>query len=77
MFAIKKQVGLTIKVGSACFNSEFGMRNSELMVGRVPRHANLRIYNNACCMKRFVFLGLIDISEKFRDVWEPVPYDCN
>ncbi|MGN0502583.1 MAG: hypothetical protein ACI4HN_06630 [Ruminococcus sp.] len=28
-------------------------------------------------MDKFVCLGLIDISATFRDVWEPVPYDCN
>ncbi len=45
------------------------MRNAELMV------ASLRICNSACCVERFVFLGLIDISVTFRDVWEPVPYE--
>ena len=29
------------------------------------RVAPLRIYNSACCMERFVFLGLIDITETF------------
>ena len=38
------------------------------------RVATLRIYNSASCVERFVFLGLIDISVTFRDVWEPVPY---
>ena len=50
------------------------MRNSELMVGREPRHAKLRICNVACYLDKFVFLGLIDILITFRDVWEPVPY---
>ena len=50
------------------------MRNAELMVGRVPRHAILRIYNSACCLEGFGFLGVIDILTTFRDVWEPVPY---
>ena len=45
--------------------SEF---NAELMV------AALRICNSACCVDKFVFLGVIDISDMFRDVWEPVPY---
>ena len=44
------------------------MRNSELMV------ATLRICNVACCMEKYIFLGLIDISATFRDVWEAVPY---
>ena len=49
-------------------NSECVIRNAELMV------ASLRIYNSACCLDRFGFLGVIDISDTFRDVWEPVPY---
>ena len=44
------------------------------MVGRVPRHAIFQIYNNSCCLDKFVILGLVDISVTFRDVWEPVPY---
>ena len=36
--------------------------------------ATLRIYNVAFCLDKFVFLGVIDISDTFRDVWEPVPY---
>ena len=36
--------------------------------------ATLRIYNSACCLERFGFLGVIDRSDTFRDVWEPVPY---
>ena len=44
------------------------MRNAELMV------ATLRIYISACCLEGFVFLGVIDISATFRDVWEAVPY---
>ena len=39
------------------------------------RDATLRIYNSACCSERFSFLGMIDISATFRDVWEPVPYE--
>ena len=35
--------------------------------------ASLRICNVACCLERFGFLGVIDISDTFRDVWEPVP----
>ena len=49
-------------------NSEFGIRNEELMV------ATLQIYNSACCLDKVVFLVLVDISTTFRDVWEPVPY---
>ena len=49
-------------------NAEFGIRNEELMV------ATLRFYNVAFCLDKFVFLGVIDISDTFRDVWEPVPY---
>ena len=41
------------------FNAEFGIRNAELMV------ATLRIYNNACCLDKVVFLGVIDISATF------------
>ena len=36
--------------------------------------AALRIYNSACCLEKVVFLGLVDISTTFRDVWEPIPY---
>ena len=36
--------------------------------------ATLRIYISACCLERFGFLGVIDISATFRDVWEAVPY---
>ena len=43
-------------------NAEFGMRNAELMV------AALRIYNNAYCLEKFGFLGVIDISATFWDV---------
>ena len=36
--------------------------------------ATLRIYNVACFWERFGFLGMIDISDTFREVWEAVPY---
>ena len=36
--------------------------------------ASLRLCNVACCLDKFVFLGLIDISVTFRDVKDAVPY---
>ena len=50
------------------------MRNAELMV------ATLRIYISACCLERFGFLGVIDISVTFDNHYghgTPCPYDCN
>ena len=44
------------------------MWSVELMV------ATLRICNSACCLDKFVCLGLIDISATFRDVRDAVPY---
>ena len=53
------------------FNAEFGIRNAELMV------ATLRIYNNACCLDKVVFLGVIDISATFRATTQGRPYGIN
>ena len=47
------------------------MRNEELMV------ASLRIYNSACCLERFGFLGVIDISATFRATTQGRPYGIN
>ena len=38
----------------------------------MPRRANRA--EKSVCLERFGFLGVIDISDTFRDVWEAVPY---
>ena len=39
--------------------------------------ASLRIYNNACCLDKVVFLGEIDISATFRPTTQGRPYGIN
>ena len=41
------------------------MRNAELMVGREPRHAKLRICNVACYLDKFVFFYNYGLIVKF------------
>ena len=38
------------------------------MVGRVPRLANFRIYNIACCVDKFIFWTNFDIKVTFFSV---------